>query len=78
MSARSRNEMVPEEQALWSPEKVAQRYGVTSKTVIHWFERGVISAEVAVGKVYRFDPAKVAKELKPKPKGPKPPPVVVI
>lgn len=49
---------------LASPEEMAARYGVARSTFLEWFHAGKISAEVAVGKVYRFDPEKVAADLR--------------
>lgn len=38
-----------------TPKEVAREFAVTSKTVLEWFHNGIIPAEVAVGKVFRFD-----------------------
>lgn len=50
--------------ALLKPEEMAARYGVNKTTFLAWYHAGKISAEVAVGKVFRFDPEKVAAELR--------------
>lgn len=49
---------------LMKPEELAARYGVAKSTVLEWYHKGMITAEVAVGKVYRFDADKVAAELR--------------
>lgn len=50
-------------QPLLTAEEVAERYQVKRQTVLQWFHQGIIPAEVAVGKIYRFDPEKVARAL---------------
>ena len=50
--------------ALLKPEELAKRYGVAKSTVLEWFHAGRIPAEVAVGKVFRFDPERVAEALR--------------
>ena len=50
--------------AYLTPEELAARYAVAKSTVLDWFHQGKIPAEVAVGKVYRFDAEKVAEALK--------------
>lgn len=54
------SEQVP----LMTPEQVGEMFQVTGKKVLQWYHDGVIPAEVAVGKVYRFDGAAVAVALK--------------
>lgn len=49
---------------LMTPEQVGEQFQVTGKKVLQWYHDGVIPAEVAVGKVYRFDGAAVALALK--------------
>lgn len=49
--------------AFLTPEELAARYAVAKSTVLDWFHQGKIPAEVAVGKVYRFDAEKVAAAL---------------
>lgn len=48
---------------LLTPEELAGRYAVAKSTVLDWFHQGKIPAEVAIGKVIRFCPERVAKEL---------------
>jgi len=50
--------------ALLTPEELAGRYAVKKSTILGWFRQGKIPAEVAVGKVYRFDPERVAEALR--------------
>lgn len=54
---------------LVTPEELAARYAVAKSTVLDWFHQGKISAEVAVGKVYRFDAEKVAADLRAEAEG---------
>lgn len=49
---------------LATAEEMAEHYGVARSTFLAWFHEGKISAEVAVGKVYRFDPERVAADLR--------------
>jgi len=42
---------------------IAKAIGVTHKTVIALYEKGIIPAEIAEGRLYRFDLAKVRKAL---------------
>lgn len=44
--------------------QLAKIYQVTPKTVWQWYREGRIDAEVAEGKILRFDPDKVAAALK--------------
>jgi excisionase family DNA binding protein len=53
----------PELTPLLTPEDLAARYAVTRKTVLEWFHQGRIPAEVATGRIFRFDAEKVAKAL---------------
>jgi len=46
-----------------TPEELAARYAVAKSTVLEWFHQGKIPAEVAMGKVIRFCPVRVAKAL---------------
>lgn len=48
---------------LVGPRDLAKTYSVSSVTILDWYRAGKIPAEVAMGKVYRFDAAKVAKAL---------------
>lgn len=49
---------------LKTPEEIGEIYQVTGKTVLGWFHDGLIPAEVAVGKIYRFDAEDLAKALR--------------
>jgi hypothetical protein len=44
---------------LESAAQIAERYGVTDRTVLNWLYRDVIPAAIRIGKVVRFDPAQV-------------------
>lgn len=48
---------------LMTPAEVADLFSVQKHTVRGWFHDGVIPAEVAVGRVYRFDLARVREAL---------------
>ena len=61
---RSGGEVAAGAPALLTPEDLAARYAVAKCTVLEWYHKGIIPAEVAVGKVYRFDAAAVAKALR--------------
>jgi excisionase family DNA binding protein len=41
-----------------TPKELAKALKVTPPTVMDWFRRGIIPAEVALGRIYRFDRAK--------------------
>ena len=45
--------------ALLTPKEVAAHFHTTSKTVLEWCHVGPIPAEVAEGRLYRFDLEKV-------------------
>jgi excisionase family DNA binding protein len=47
-----------------TPRQVATRYAVTVPTVFNWLHAGIISAKVAVGRIYRFDLDEVDAALK--------------
>ena len=49
---------------LLSPDELAVRYQVTGATIRKWFREGKIPAEVAMGRVLRFDPEQVADALR--------------
>lgn len=51
------------EEQLLTPEEVGEVYQVTGRTVREWFHAGLIPAEVAVGRVFRFDLEKVKDSL---------------
>jgi hypothetical protein len=46
-----------------TPEQLAKIYAVSSAQVLVWYHSRIIPAEVAEGRVYRFDSAKVARAL---------------
>ena len=48
---------------LLTPEEIGEVYQVTGRTVRDWFHAGLIPAEVAVGRVFRFDLEKVKDAL---------------
>ena len=50
--------------ALATPRELAAKYGVALSTFLGWHHAGIFPAEVAVGKVYRFDPDQVETGLK--------------
>jgi len=52
----------PEELA--TPRELAAKYGVALSTFLSWHHAGIFPAEVAVGKIYRFDPDQVDAGLK--------------
>lgn len=41
-----------------TPSDLAKAAKVTPPTVMDWFKRGIIPAEIAIGRVYRFNRAK--------------------
>lgn len=44
--------------------QIAVRYGVTKPTVFNWLRAGIIPADVAVGRIFRFDMDEVDAALK--------------
>lgn len=48
---------------LINSRQVADELGVSPPTVRNWTKRGIITAEIKIGAVYRFDLEKVRKEL---------------
>ena len=54
---------VPADDALRTPGEMAAIYKVQKSTFLQWFHAGRIPAEVAIGKILRFDAGKVAKAL---------------
>ena len=48
---------------LTTGKELAKFYGVSAPTFMAWFHAGIIPAEIAIGKVYRFDREKVAEAL---------------
>ena len=51
---------------LESAAQIAERYGVSDRTIFNWLYAGIIPAAVRVGKVVRFDPAQVDAALREK------------
>jgi len=49
--------------SLETASQIGARYSVTKFTVLKWFHDGVIPAELAVGRVIRFAPERVAAAL---------------
>lgn len=49
------NESIPQTKGWVTARQIAARYGVTKPTVFNWLNAGVIPAEVAVGRIFRFD-----------------------
>lgn len=47
--------------------QVAIHFGVTSRTVLNWFHAGEISAELAVGRTFRFSIPKLDEALRQHP-----------
>lgn len=50
-----RNEAIPPTKGWVTARQIAIRYGVTKPTVFNWLRAGIIPAEVAVGRIFRFD-----------------------
>lgn len=50
--------------ALTTPRELSAKYGVAVSTFMAWYHAGIFPAEVAVGKVYRFDADQVEAGLK--------------
>ena len=48
---------------LLTPKELADHFKTTASTVLSWYHDGTIPAEVAVGKVYRFDLDRVSATL---------------
>ena len=46
-----------------TPEEIGEVYQVSGRTVRDWFHAGLIPAEVAAGRVFRFDLGKVRDAL---------------
>ena len=51
------------EAKLLTPEEVGEVYQVSGRTVRDWFHAGLIPAEVAAGRVFRFDLERVRDAL---------------
>lgn len=52
-----------EVEELDNPRELAKALKVTPPTVLDWHRRGIIPAEIAIGRVYRFNRAKVRAAL---------------
>jgi excisionase family DNA binding protein len=61
--AESTGTAAPSRPELMTPAEMAAIYKVQKSTFLAWFHAGRIPAEVCVGKVLRFDAAKVARAL---------------
>lgn len=48
---------------LMTPKELAEHFRTTPSTILSWYHDGTIPAEVAEGKVYRFDLRKVSTAL---------------
>ena len=48
---------------LLTPEEIGEVYQVSGRTVRDWFHAGLIPAEVAAGRVFRFDLERVREAL---------------
>jgi excisionase family DNA binding protein len=53
-----------EPKRLFTPAEQAAACRVTKPTLLEWYHQGIIPAEIAVGRVIRFDPDAVAAALK--------------
>ena len=53
---------VPKE-PLMTPKELAAHFKTTTSTILSWYHDGTIPAEVATGKVYRFDLERVSHAL---------------
>jgi predicted site-specific integrase-resolvase len=49
---------------LASADEIGAMIGKPGKTILEWFKRGIIPAEIAIGAYYRFDPASVREALR--------------
>lgn len=49
---------------LLTPDQLGEIYQVSGRTIREWFDQGLIPAEVAVGRIYRFCPEKVSAALR--------------
>ena len=48
---------------LWTPKMLAERWSMSKDAVLDLYHRGEITAEIASGRVYRFDLDKVERQL---------------
>jgi excisionase family DNA binding protein len=58
------NEAIPPTKVWVTARQIAVRYRVTKPTVFNWLRAGIIPAELAVGRIYRFDLDEVDHALK--------------
>ena len=58
------NEAIPPTKGWVTARQIAVRYGVTKPTVFNWLHAGIIPAEIAVGRIFRFDLDRVDHALK--------------
>jgi excisionase family DNA binding protein len=49
--------------SILTPTELAAHFKTSKQTVLQWYHKGLIPAEVATGSVYRFDLAKVQEAL---------------
>jgi excisionase family DNA binding protein len=58
------NEAIPPTKVWVTARQIADRYRVTKPTVFNWLHAGIIPAEIAVGRIFRFDLDEVDHALK--------------
>jgi excisionase family DNA binding protein len=58
------NAAIPPTKGWVTARQIAVRYGVTKPTVFNWLHAGIIPAEIAVGRIFRFDLDEVDHALK--------------
>lgn len=56
--------MIDQADGLVTPDQLGKIYQVSGRTIRRWHDEGRFPAEVAEGKVLRFDPDQVAVALK--------------
>jgi excisionase family DNA binding protein len=49
---------------LLSPNQLAKKLGISKSTIIVWTHAGIIDAEIAIGKLWKFDEGKVLERLR--------------
>lgn len=49
---------------LLSPNQLAKKLGVSKSTIIVWTHAGIIDAEIAIGKLWKFDGDKALAALR--------------
>ena len=52
------------ERKLWGAPELSERWGISKQKILSMFHSGVITAEIAEGKVIRFDLDTVEKQLR--------------